>query len=363
MKLQPPSIVTVLKLLCAALALASISLVGPGRAGAQELRPDKTQIYENETITIDLNLKDVPNFKQLAAASFTVSAPVNFGIEIEPGNLFDPLSRDTVDGYIFQVRPNTPALGAYTVSIALAGDPLPQLNANGTSLAKLTLAAPAATDQVEAEVTVTDLKGFDRNGQPLFSQTTEIAAPLIVQPIDGVTVLGQVSQEQGIGNFVPAQGADVQLYSGSTMTPILGTETQTDPQGAFEVGGGIGDVRLHTPPLSGQRPLPDGYLPAAANLVLSGGPPTPLDGVRRLAGDVVAAGEDDHCPAINMADIVALAQRVGGPPASGGNIFDLNRDSVIDAADLVLAAINYNNRGYINWQSGQADASFCTAGG
>ncbi|MCB9076522.1 MAG: hypothetical protein H6631_02940 [Anaerolineaceae bacterium] len=350
------------KLFFTMLLLITLSLLSLSGAGAQTLQPDKPQLYENETIKIELNLEGVADFEQLAAASFTVNAPVNFEIRIDPGNLFDNLDRDTVDGYIFQVRPNTPALGTFTVSIALAGKPLPQVNVKGTSLATLILTAPSATSPLETNVSVTGLKVFDQKGQPLFSQTAEIILPLTVQPINGVTVMGQVTREQGVGNFVPAQGAAVQLYTSSSMSPVFGTAIQTNDQGRFTVSGGVGEVRLYAPPLSGQRPIPDGYLPAAANLSLTGGPPTPLNGVRRLAGDVVTAGEDNHCPAINLADIVALAQRVGGPPASGGNIFDLNRDGSIDAADLVLAAINFNSEGYINWQSGIPNTSFCTAG-
>lgn len=351
------------KLFFTMLLLTGLSLLSLSGAGAQTLLPDKPQLYENETVKIELNLEGVTDFEQLVAASFTVNAPVNFEIRIEPGNLFDNLDRDTIDGYIFQVRPNTPALGVFTVSIALAGNPLPQVNAKGHSLATLILTAPSATSPLETGVSVTNLKVFDQKGQPLFSQTTDITLPLTVQPINGATVIGQVTREQGVGNFVPAQGAAVQLYTNSSMAaPVLGTAIQTNEQGRFTVSGGVGEVRLYAPPLSGQRPIPDGYLPAAANLSLTGGPPTPLNGVRRLAGDVVTAGEDNHCPAINLADIVALAQRVGGPPASGGNIFDLNRDGSIDAADLVLAAINFNSEGYINWQSSLPDASFCTAG-
>ncbi|MCB0211920.1 MAG: hypothetical protein KDJ52_21445 [Anaerolineae bacterium] len=350
------------KLFFTMLLLTGLSLFSLSGAGAQTLEPNETQVYENEAVTIALNLEDVENFRQLGAASLTINAPVNFDLTIAPGDLFDPLQQGTIGGYIFQVRPNTPALGAYTVSIALVGDPLPQLNQDGTSLVTLTLTAPATTDRLKANVSIAALRLFDRNGKPLFNQTESIAASLTVKPINGVTVLGQVTHQQGVGNFVPSNGAGIQLYVISPEPPpVLGVATQANRNGDFKLNGGVGAVRLYAPPLSGQRPTPDGYLPAAANLNLAGGAPTSLNKVERLAGDVVTAGETNSCPAINIADIVALAQRVGGPPASGGNIFDLNRDGAIDAADLVLAAINFNSVGYIDWQSGMPNDSFCTA--
>ena len=349
------------KLFVTILLLVSLSLLSLSAAGAQNLEPDEAQLYESEAVQIQLNLEDIENFRQLGAASFTVTVPANFKVDIAPGDLFASLTRGTVDGYIFQVRPNTPNLGDYTVSIALVGNSLPQLNQNGTSLVTLTLTAPVTTRELNASVSIANLNLFDRNGSPLFNQTTALNTTLTVQPINGMTVISQVSHQQGNNNFVVSNGATVQLYAVSPeLSPVPGVVTQTNAAGNFNLVGGVGNVRLYTPPLSGQRPTPDGYLPAAANLELNGGPPTLLEDVKRLAGDVVTVGEEENnCPAINIADIAALAQRVGGPPASGGNIFDLNNDGAIDAGDLALAAINFDSEGYINWKSGVPDTSFC----
>ncbi|MCB0210841.1 MAG: hypothetical protein KDJ52_15995 [Anaerolineae bacterium] len=328
-------------------------------ANAQELTPSPIDLYEGDSGTVSLNVGAVENIQNLVATDFVVQFPANFNIDTQPGDLFANLTRGT--DYFLQINENTPEAGSATVAIALIGDDLPRLNPTGTSLVNFTLIAPAASDPTQAEIAITGLHLLDNSGQELQAEPQPLSTTIMVKPIDGVTLLGRVQRQRLPGGPVPEVTQTVQLYTNSDLpVPILEAISTTDNDGAFSIRGGVGAVRLHLPPLNGQRPTPDGFLPAVAEVDLVKGIPEDLGSVERLAGDVVAKGEENNCPAITLEDIMAIARRVGGPAASNGNIFDLNANGAVDAADLVVAAVNYNQKGYVEWKkNGQLNTTVC----
>ena len=329
------------------------------KANAQELTPNPVDLYEGDSGTVSLNVGTVEDIQNLVAADFVVQSPTNFNIETQPGDLFANLTQGT--DYFLQINENTPEAGSATVAVVLTGDDLPRLNPAGTSLVSFTLIAPAASEPTQADIAITGLHLLDASGQDLQAEPRPLSTTITVKPIDGVTLLGRVQRQRLPGGSVPEVAQTVQLYTNSDApVPILEAIGETDNNGAFSIRGGVGAVRLHLPPLNGQRPTPDGFLPAVAEVDLVTGIPADLGSIERLAGDVVAEGEENNCPAITLEDIMAIARRVGGPAASNGNIFDLNGNGAVDAADLVVAAVNYNQKGYVEWKkSEQLNTAVC----
>lgn len=339
---------TLIYLLPVFLFIATLSLFSTAKA--QRTTPDPINLFEGQDGIINLEVGDVSSVENMVAANFTVAFPANFNIDIQPGDLVETLTQG--QNYLLQINQNTPEPGLATVALVLVGNPLPTLNQNGRSLVRFNISAPAAAEPVEASLTITDLQLVDQTGQQLLPNPPPIDATINVMPIDGVTVTGTVQRQQLPGPNQPEQGGQrIGLYTDTNLsTPIGMTATPLTPTGNFMIIGGTGAVRVYFPPLQGARPVPDGFLPVVTQLQLASGPPQELGPIVRLAGDVVTNGEN-QCPAITLEDIMAIARRVGGPPASDGNIYDLNANGMIEANDLLMAAVNFNQVGYVDWQN------------
>lgn len=342
--------------------LLTTSLCFFSTAQAQTMTPNTVQLYEGEDGVVALNVGGVAGIENLVATDFTVQFPANFNIDIKPGGLFSNLTQG--QDYLLQVNQNTPEPGLATVAMVLVGDPLPALNQNDKTLVQFDLSAPAIDAPLPAELNITGLQLIGKDGGQLLSAPPALGTTITVVPINGVTVIGAMQLEQLPGPNLPEIGGQfIGLYTNTdTPVPIVATAGITDFDGAFNIQGGNGPVRVYYPPLQGTRPAPDGFLPAVAQLNLTDGPPQQLGTVIRLAGDVVTNGETQGCPAITLEDIMAIARRVGGPPASNGNIYDLNGNSTIEAGDLLMAAVNFNKVGYVEWKNNNGlNTSVCGA--